>query len=326
MPATVSLRTNFCPICFRGPGAVTTRVPHDSPRINHEQRQCSLVTRGLPLLDLSAEGCKCERQCTLICLACGNPMAFPCETDYHEVFDATDQFEEDELETRGEVFGGFLEELGKKMLAAAERRLQRRLAPLGLAWHPGWRKPLHARCLKKNVCGCMLSIGFSACPIHIQARVLPRRAPRAAQPMPPAQPKPVEQKRATPARRVVMMEASWLPKPTNAATVCSHPSLPPPPAIRKLPAPKSKPNPRLVSAAQGCQRLDVWRASPAHPKQVAGTRPPFDMRKYERDFDPFKHGYFRKNGEEFFLFPDGWTERVTSAVNHITDEGRLVPG
>ena len=50
------------------------------------------------------------------------------------------------------------------------------------------------------------------------------------------------------------------------------------------------------------------------------------MRKYDREFDPFKHGYFRKNGEDMFLFPDGWVERVTSSVNQITEDGRLVPG
>jgi hypothetical protein len=75
---TVSLRVNFCPVCFRCPKIVVARVPLHSGRINPEQRQCCLVTRGLPLLDLTAEGPRCKARCTLVCLACGNPMTFSC--------------------------------------------------------------------------------------------------------------------------------------------------------------------------------------------------------------------------------------------------------
>ena len=335
MPAKVCLRANFCPVCFRGPDATVTRVGHDNGRVDNEQRQCSLATRGLPLLDLAAEGGRCEKLCTMTCLACGNPMAFPCESEYQEAFDAIDRFEEEEIETRGEVFGGFLEGLGRKMLAAAEHRLQGRLAVLGMAWHPRWRKAVHRRCLKKNTCGCLLSFALASCPTHIQTKPLPPRTPRNIMTIIPAPPQPVERARATPGRPVVMFKASWMPRPSAAASICAPPPVVVPsfsaPAMqRKLQKPKPKPNPRLESAARGCRSLDNWGAhsEPSSDKRLAppGARPGFDMRKYDRESDPFKHGYFRKNGEDMFLFPDGWVERVTSSVNQITEDGRLVPG
>lgn len=327
---TVSLRAQYCPICFRGAQVITKRVPHDCERINEEQRQCSLATRGLPLLDLSAEGPRCRPRCNMICAACGNPMAFPCESDYSEALDAVDQFLEDELETRSEVCGVFMERLSSAMLAAAETRLQRRLRPLGMAWHPRWRRLVHSRCVKKEACGCLLTVGYRTCPVHIQKRLLPSRAPRA--PMPCAPSDPPEITRATPRRPVVMTQATWLQKPTSMVAIAEPAKAAPLPASaprpRKAPE-RPKPNPRLVNAAKGCGRLDAWRdpkTMPMEPRITAGTRPPFDARKYEREFDPFKHGYFRKNGVDMFLFPDGWVEQVTSPVNRITEDGRLVPG
>jgi hypothetical protein len=129
-----------------------------------------------------------------------------------------------------------------------------------------------------------------------------------------------------------MTEATWLPKPTSTVTMPATARTVPaaPPVIRK-PPPKAKPNPKLLNAAKGCGRLDDWHGQAAECKRQAlpsGARPPFDMRKYEREFDPFVHGYFRKNGGEclMFRFPDGWVERVSSSVNRITEDGRLVPG
>jgi hypothetical protein len=171
---------------------VVARVPHDSSRVNPEQRQCSLATRGLPLLELDAEGPRCKTRCTLVCLVCGNPMAFPCEPDYTEALDAVDQFEEDELETRSEVLaGGLFQRLGKDLLAGAERRLQRRVRTLGLAWHPRWRKLVHARCVKKEGCGCLLTVGQPPAPFTFKRGCSHAPLERCPPPPRPSQRSPV---------------------------------------------------------------------------------------------------------------------------------------
>jgi len=338
--SSVCLLENFCPICFRGKHLRTARVKHNSERIDREQHLCSKMTRGLPLLDLSMPGPSCSGGCRLICLVCGNPMAFPCEPDYAEAFDAVEQFEEDQLETRREVLAadGLFQRLGQDLLASAELRLQRRVRPLGLAWHPRWRRLVHARCVKKEVCGCLLSLGHPSCPVHIQKRTLPARRPAATMPATrQEEPAPkIPAAKATPRHPVVITAATWLRKPSSTVSVVlpstqCRPATHAPPPSRPAPPPPRKPNPRLESAAKGCARIDSWGKKPAGgagPVAPVTGVASFDTRRHERDFDPFLHGYFRKNGGEcmMYRFPDGRVVPAPSAVNRLTEDGRLLPG
>lgn len=323
-----TIRRGFCPICFRGHHLETARVPPDSPCIDAEQRDCS----KLPLLDLARAGERCRQRCRQICMVCANPMAFPCEPDYDEALDAVDRHEEDVLELRTEVLEGMrglLGSLGESMLKDAERRLDRRLRRIGMAWHPRWRKAVHARCLKKEQCGCVLTASAGECSTH-RVKKLKVRATLAPS-MPPPAPTSVspQTSRAAPAS-TRQSQRSWLPTP--AATVAihlAHNHGPPAPRPSKGKPPPAKPNSKLLHAAKGCGKIDGWRKGESQQSRVLDPtrgRPPFDMTRYEREFDPFLHGYFRKNGVDFFRFPDGWVEQVFSPVNRITDDGHIVPG
>lgn len=391
---TVTIRRNFCPSCFRGQGVETARVPLDSACIDEEQREFS----KLPLLDLPTVGARCKApRCRQICLACGNPMAFPCEPDYDEALDAVDQYEEDVLELRTEVLegmGGLMGSLGESMLKDAERRLQRRLRKLGMAWHPRWRTAVHAGCVKKEACGCVLTVYAGGCKAHpVKRRLAPRPAPQKIVQSMPEPPPRQELRGPSYSRPVVVERCSWLPKPSSTTAVQlakTHPTVVQPAPRLKGKPPPAKPNLLLKQAAKGCGRLDAWKDGPATPapppapvtppkkkakptpsmpakrlKQAAKgctkldgwsipmerapkpaprpaaapsaapeqaqpvkprIRPPFDRARHERDFDPFLHGVFRKNGVELFRFPDGWVEPVPAPVFRITDDGHLVPG
>lgn len=308
------------------------RVSRDSPCIDEEQRENS----RLPLLDLSRAGERCKSpRCRQICLVCGNPTAFPCEPDYDEALDAVDQYEEDVLELRTEVLEGMhglLGSLGESMLKDAERRLQRRLRKLGMAWHPRWGKAVHAHCVKKEACGCVLAVYASGCKSHPvkKLRPPPRWKPPPSMP-PPAPPAVVELATASYRRPIIVTQSSWLPTPASTVPIPlarSAPSAAPPPLAKRKPPP-AKPNNRLVLAAKGCGKIDAWRKGEPQESRLldpARGRPPFNRARYEREFDPFLHGYFRKNGVDMFRFPDGWVEQVFSPVNRITDDGHLVPG
>lgn len=340
MPTTVCIRRGFCPSCFRGNNAEHARVPHDSPCIDEEQRTCS----KLPLLDLSRAGERCQKpRCRQICLVCGNSLAFPCEPDYDEALDAMDQYEEDVLELRKEVLEGMhglLGSLGESLIKDAERRLQRRLRKLDMAWHPRWRKAVHARCVKKEACGCVLTVHASGCKTHpVKKRPRPRPAPNFLPSMadpekPQNTPIPAsraELKTASYMRPVVVERCSWLrPSTPTVAVPLAKPALPAPPVQypKAKPAP-AKPNAKLLHASRGCGKIDAWSKGERQESRLPNPsrgRPPFDRARHEREFDPFLHGVFRKNGVELYRFPDGWVEPVPSSVFRITDDGHLVPG
>jgi hypothetical protein len=321
----------FCPTCYRGFRVEVERVPADSPRIDEEQRKSS----SLPLLDLESEGPRCKPRCRLICLVCANPVAFPSEPDYDEALQAVERYEEELEEARAEVLEGMqgFGRLGEQMLSDIDRRFQRQLRRLGMAWHPRWRKLVHSRCVKKAKCDCVLSVKASVCPTHKRSVLPPTRRPPAIMPPKkdeeerPARPPPVQ---AT-TRGVTIIKATWLKPPTSAAScVLAAPTSLPAHAPRPVPASKPKPKPckpnlRLQQAAAKCTRLDGWTGQ-AKPTLAHADLQAFDERRHHELFDPFQHGYFSKNGVDMYRFPHGPAVQVFSAVNTLTKDGRLIPG
>lgn len=104
---------------------------------------------------------------------------------------------------------------------------------------------------------------------------------------------------------------------------------------------------RLETASKLSQRLDGWmgsapkRAKPA-PEPLSRPRPPprddaqppctlptrhpcFSAKRHLAEFDPYQHGYLRKNGVDMYRFYDGFEVRVFSGVNELTEDGRLLP-
>ena len=334
----VCILRGFCPLCFRGSGIKAERVPTDCHRIDGEQRECSRALRSLPLLDLRAEGARCEHPCRLICLVCASPVAFPSEPDYEEALDALERYEEELEETRAEVMEGMrgFGRLGEQMLSDIHQRFQRRLKGLGMAWHPRWRKIVHSRCVKKAACQCLLSIGASVCPKHKRSTAPPAPRRRPPKPSMPARP----QEEATPpppvfARAgVTILRATWLKPPTSTVRCRivepAAPPCPPATAAQTKGRPKPKPvkaNVRLQQAAAGCASLDNWKSGgqQALASSGAGHFPAFDERKHHELFDPFQHGYFSKNGVDMYRFPHGPVVQVFSSVNTLTKDGRLIP-
>jgi len=336
----VTITSLFCPICLRGHARETRRVHSQSELINEEQRSCLKATMGVPLLDLRRPADACAKACNMACMVCGNTVAFPCESEYTEALETVEMFEEAEHEIQDEMIAGMhglLQSLGENMLASTRKRLDRRLQSLGMAWHPRWRTICHAHCMKKLPCGCVRPAPITQCPEHpARERRMQRPAPQAPprvtvppqDPDPAAQPLVPSTAHATPA---VISHAHWLARPSSTVAI-RHPSrdtamAPPPPKPPRRP--QSKPNPRLLLAAKGCMSLDQWRNGATtldSPTSGQGSAGPFDRARYEREFDPFLHGYVKVNGVDMFRFPDGRIELVFSGVNCITDDGHLVPG
>jgi hypothetical protein len=330
----LNLRRGFCPLCFRGESCTTARVPRDSACIDEEQLHCSKV----PVLDLSEEGARCENpRCRQCCLVCGNTTAFPCEPEYEEILEAIDAYDETVTELQAEVvegMHGLLASIGEGLLREADRKLARRLRKMGMAWHPRWRKVVHARCVQTAPCGCVLAVGMDGCKTHpaVKRPRLPPRPPQMFVEKPPMPVTPQIEASTTSKRPVLVTQSTWMKPPTSSVSIALPHAGGKPAAQKSIQKPKPPPpktNPKLVQAAKGCGKIDAWRKGmPAEfrPLDPARGRPPFDMERHQREFDPFLHGYFRKNGVEMFRFPDGWVEPVFSSVNRITEDGHLVPG
>ena len=346
MHARVSITRGFCPLCYRGLGCECERVAPDSARIDPDQRECSLKYNGLPLLDLREEGGRCKKRCRIVCLVCGRLLALACEPEFDEALEAVEQYEERLEEARAEAVEGMrgLASIGERMLADIERRLLRRLGELGMGWHPRWRKLTHAGCLKKAACHCVLPVGVEMCRVHKKKVALVPRRPAvvvATLVMPPAPPAP----RTAPtvlskSRPAVMIKATWLQAPTSTTLVpavgarTDNATIAPRP--RPKPPAKSKPpNPRLQEAASKCRKLDTWagRGASGGPSPrgepgsstASGRSTRFDRSQHERDFDPYLHGRFNRNGVRMYRFPDGTVQEVFSEVNEITEDGQIVP-
>lgn len=334
----VCIQRDYCPLCFRG-GACADRVPLDSSRINEEQRECSRIFGGLPLLDLEMPGGRCHRACRLVCMVCGAAMAFSCEREFEDALDLVDRHEEEVLEMQSEVLEGlqgFGRSLGEKMLEDLERRFVRKLRRMGMAWHPRWGKLVHSRCLKPTPCGCLVPVGVSACPKH-KRRLVPAKiqstSPIKKAPSPMKKQKRDEQvilvvTTGSASKPITMVKATWLKQSAPTVSVHPPPVRPQPPPATKAPLPKPpvpKPNPRLEAAAKGSGKLDAWSVKQAEkPAETAQRRDrSFSMSRHERDFDQFQHGYLRKNGIDMYRFPDGTEVKVYSNVNELTEDGQL---
>lgn len=119
----------------------------------------------------------------------------------------------------------------------------------------------------------------------------------------------------------------------------------PPPgkqAPGKQPASRKRDH-RLEAASKLSQRLDGWAGSgPARPQAPTAVKlrpqqqevglctlptrhPCFCRKRHLAEFDPYLHGYMRKNGVDMYRFYDGFEVRVQSGVNELTDDGRMLP-
>lgn len=117
----------------------------------------------------------------------------------------------------------------------------------------------------------------------------------------------------------------------------------PAPAAAAKPSAARKRDHRLEAASKLSQRLDAWvgsdgpkpqvhaviasrpKAPAPEPPALPTRHPCFCLKRHLAEFDPYQHGYLRRNGVDMYRFYDGFEVRVTSGVNEITDDGRLVP-
>jgi len=330
MRKTVCVMRDFCPLCLKHgkPGS----HPCVPSCVDPEQAECA---RCYPqaLLDLSSPGKTCDLPCRLTCMVCGSAAVFGCEPEFEELQEMLEQHESDLLEARVEVLESGLSFLGESVMRDLERRFQRQLARLGLAWHPRWNRAVHRHCLKKARCDCLLPACAEGCRLHPQVKVLqPRKRPQSAMPEEKPSPPLYSTRPAGTTAPVMGKKATWLSPPTPMATTVARPVATPPVFAtprRVKPAPP-KPNPRLQQAAASCGRLDEWATRPESrkpgPLEEKLDTGPFSLYRHARLFDPFKHGYWRVNGRDVYRFPDGRTVPVFSPVNELTEGGELVPG
>jgi hypothetical protein len=329
----VSIQSHFCPLCYRG-GARSEKVASNSQRIDEEQRECSRLFRGLPLLDLESEGSICSKPCRLVCLVCGSAMAFPCEPCFEEAQEVVERYEENETETRIEVLEQMkcLSNLGTRMLQELEGKFFRRLRKMGMAWHPRWKRLVHAHCIRKAPCDCLLPVGINFCSTH-KRTVIPKKRNMVQKTLVETKPEtkpdtPVPHKPARGSSQIAIVRATWLNTPTTTVsipvTVVPRSSVPQPLLLKSKLIPPKK-NLRLEHAASGCSKLDSWMG--AKPVNVPGevSRNTFNLQRHYQLFDPMLHGYVSINGVDMYRFPHGPVVQVFSPVNTLTDDGRLIP-
>ena len=73
-------------------------------------------------------------------------------------------------------------------------------------------------------------------------------------------------------------------------------------------------------------RLDNGGGAAAAKASAAGSKSsPYDLRRHNSSYDPFVHGPFRKNGQYWFLRPDGKAIQAHEGVCEFTEEGDLIP-
>ncbi len=97
----------------------------------------------------------------------------------------------------------------------------------------------------------------------------------------------------------------------------------------KIKASKSqqKPDPRQQTTLnwRGKDKETVQEKIVSYHYGPPGSIPKYDLRKHNKDFDPWKHGYIWKNGYMFYRRPDGVDVRAYAGVNELTSEGELKP-
>ena len=88
-----------------------------------------------------------------------------------------------------------------------------------------------------------------------------------------------------------------------------------------------KPDPRLQTTLdwRGKEKETTEKPAISYHYGPKGSVPKYDLRKHNKDFDPWKHGYIWKNGFMFYRRPDGVDVHAYAGVNEITDEGELKP-
>ena len=96
---------------------------------------------------------------------------------------------------------------------------------------------------------------------------------------------------------------------------------------------------KMLKAASTCRKLDGWvgskqnthdstshaSASSSSSAGAASNAGTYDLHRHNSTYDPFVHGPFRKDGQYWFLRPDGKAVRAQEGVCEFTKEGDLVP-
>ena len=94
----------------------------------------------------------------------------------------------------------------------------------------------------------------------------------------------------------------------------------------KKPIKINKPDPRLQTTLEWKGKAkEIEKPAMVYHYGPIGSAPKYDLRKHNRDFDPWTHGYIWKNGFMWYRRPDGVDVRAYAGVNEITSEGELKP-
>jgi hypothetical protein len=353
----------YCPLCYKGEIGVSgaTLVPEGDARVDAEQAELSRRGNGLAILDLDSPGepCRHSRMCRVRCLVCGKSMADGDDPAFEQLLELLEELEATVAEYEAEVAGCGLNFLAESMGRAMRRNRRKELRRFGLDWIDRWSRPAHSRCVKEAGCGCVLQVHAEVCLAH--KRHAPRRARVApvvtllAAPASAALPtlEPVitdmmaRSGGGVPVPHGVTTEtASWLPVATKMARITSYvppPARPPPFAKKKRPPPPPVAPPlahtnagKLLGAASTCHKLDGWASGKSRMGAAAasatlgksaggGPAAKYDFKTHDKTYDPFVHGPFRKDGQYWYLRPDGKAVRASEGVSQFTETGELVP-
>lgn len=88
---------------------------------------------------------------------------------------------------------------------------------------------------------------------------------------------------------------------------------------------KRKPMSKSVSTPP-LQKTLPWKEKKTEaPSSTDGTRQKYDLKRHNREFDPWQHGYIWKQGCMWYRRPDGVDVRAYSNVNEFDEYGELIP-
>jgi hypothetical protein len=348
----------YCPLCYKGRIGVsgTSFVRENDGCLDKAQAMLSRRGNGLPVLNMESPGERCENatMCKLLCLVCGKSMLDGDEPDFETLVEVLEELETRQMEFAGEVANCGLEFLARSMEKDMRKKSHRALREYGLAWVESWQKPVHAACSQTAPCECVVPIFVDACAKH--GRRIPQRPTRARDVRKPKQKVSVEKEPVTLApsgagsshiQAKITRRATWLPPATDMAITESQVPAPKeardhgaPSVKRKALAPAAKAKQpyahtmrgKMIKAASTCRKLDGWAGgglesmsqdAAASSEARAGGK--YDLGRHNSTYDPFVHGPFRKNGQYWFLRPDGKAVRAQEGVCEFTEQGELIP-
>lgn len=194
-----------------------------------------------------------------------------------------------------------------------------------------WDAPVHAQCVKKTACKCVVPLEATVCPVHRKPLTVYQMHEPVKHTIQAAGVVTVTQGR-------VLQKAAWLPPPSKMAT-CVTPYQNPAPTMDKQLSKPPPPKPtiqteRLKEAASKCAfKITKWAGTHPTNTKLAGdadlqpVKPgvKFSLKDHNENFNLETDGYWLINGESWYKPHNGAAVQTPVGVNTLNEDGTLTP-